>query len=154
MPARRSSALLLYRRNPAGIEVLLGHPGGPFYTRRDDGVWSIPKGEYDAAEDPLTAARREFAEETGHRAPDGPVAELGEVRYSSGKRVIGFAVEGDLDPETVASNLFELVWPPRSGRVQQFPEIDRAAWFTPEQARQKILPAQWPLIERLLTLLR
>lgn len=144
-----SAALLLYRHSAAGIEVLLGHPGGPFYRRRDDGVWSIPKGLCDPTEDPLAAARREFTEEIGQPPPEGKVIELGEVRYSSGKRVVGFATEGDLDVATVVSNVFDLVWPPKSGRTQQFPEIDRADWFTPEAAQRKILPAQWPLIARL-----
>lgn len=147
--ARRSAGILLYRRRPGGIEVLLVHPGGPMWTRRDAGVWSIPKGEYAPEEDPLLAARREFEEELGTAAPQGPVHDLGEIRQRSGKRVRAWALEGDLDAETVTSNTCEVEWPPRSGRRIEIPEIDRAEWFGLEQAGEKIIPAQAALLERL-----
>ena len=146
---QRSAGILLHRRGPAGPEVLLVHPGGPFFARRDDGAWSIPKGLYEDDEEPLAAARREFAEELGSPCPDGPAIELGEIRQRNGKRVIAWAVEGDLDAGAITSNSFELEWPPRSGRRQQFPEVDRAAWFTLDEARVKILAAQAPLLVRL-----
>jgi len=151
---RHSAALLLYRRTPDGeLQVLLGHPGGPFWKNKDAGAWSIPKGEYrvdgEAAEDPLTAARREFTEETGHPVPDGPVLELGEVRQRGGKIVVAFAVEGDLDPATIVSNTFEMPWPPRSGRTASFPEIDRAEWFGLTEAAERINPAQTEFLDRL-----
>ena len=127
----RSAGILLYRRGSAGgLEVLLVHPGGPIWARRDAGVWSIPKGEYGDDEEPLTAARREFAEELGSPAPDdAPPLDLGEVRQKSGKRVRAWALPGDLDAAVVTSNTFEMQWPPRSGRMQAFPEVDRAQWF-------------------------
>jgi len=125
------------------------HPGGPFWARRDAGVWSIPKGEYSDGEDPLDAARREFAEELGSRAPDGDPADLGEIRQKSGKVVHGWALAGDLDPVTIQSNTFTLEWPPRSGRMTEFPEVDRAEWFGLERAREKINPAQAAFLDRL-----
>lgn len=124
---QKSAGVLLYRRSDDRVEVLLVHPGGPFFARKDDGAWSIPKGLLDEGEDPVTAAKREFAEETGHRAPDGDVLDLGEVRLRSGKRVVGFAIEGDLDPSAIASNTFEMVWPPRSGKTAVFPRSIAAA---------------------------
>ncbi|MDQ3456327.1 MAG: NUDIX domain-containing protein, partial [Actinomycetota bacterium] len=131
MPVRRSAGLLVYRVGASGVEVLLGHMGGPLWARRDEGGWTLPKGEYDAAsEEPLAAARREFTEELGLPAPDGAVLSLGEVVQAGGKRVVAFAVEGDLDPDTVVPGTFEMAWPPRSGRVQSFPELDRVEWFT------------------------
>jgi predicted NUDIX family NTP pyrophosphohydrolase len=145
----KSAGLLLYRRREGRIEVLLGHMGGPFWARRDERAWSIPKGEHPEAEDPLAAARREFAEETGARPPDGPTLDLGEIRQSGGKRVTAWAVEGDLDPATVRSNTFLLEWPPRSGRRQEFPEIDRAGWFDLDTARRKIVKGQVALVDRL-----
>ena len=145
----RSAGILLYRHGDDGPEVLLVHPGGPFFARRDDGAWSIPKGLYEDDEEPLAAARREFAEELGSPCPDGPALELGEIRQKNGKRVTAWAVEGDLDAEAITSNTFELEWPPRSGRRQEFPEVDRAAWFTLDAARVKILAAQAPLLDRL-----
>ena len=145
----RSAGILLYRHGDDGPEVLLVHPGGPFFARRDDGAWSIPKGLYEDDEEPLAAARREFAEELGSPCPDGPTLELGEIRQKNGKRVTAWAVEGDLDAEAITSNTFELEWPPRSGRRQEFPEVDRAAWFTLDAARVKILAAQAPLLDRL-----
>jgi predicted NUDIX family NTP pyrophosphohydrolase len=146
---RRSAGILLHRDAGGGIEVLLVHPGGPFWARRDAGVWSIPKGEYSDGEDPLDAARREFAEELGSRAPDGDPADLGEIRQKSGKVVHGWALAGDLDPVTIQSNTFTVEWPPRSGRMTEFPEVDRAEWFGLERAREKINPAQAAFLDRL-----
>jgi predicted NUDIX family NTP pyrophosphohydrolase len=131
------------------MEVLLVHPGGPFWARRDTGVWSIPKGEYSDDEDPLDAARREFAEELGSRAPDGDPADLGEIRQKSGKVVHGWALAGDLDADAIQSNTFTLEWPPRSGRMREFPEVDRAEWFELDRAREKINPAQAAFLDRL-----
>jgi predicted NUDIX family NTP pyrophosphohydrolase len=145
----KSAGLLLYRRRKGRIEVLLGHMGGPFWARKDERAWSIPKGEHPDAEDALAAARREFAEETGTRPPDGPTLDLGEVRQSGGKRVTAWAVEGDLDLASVKSNTFLLEWPPRSGRRQEFPEIDRAGWFDLDTARRKIVKGQVALVDRL-----
>jgi predicted NUDIX family NTP pyrophosphohydrolase len=145
----KSAGLLLYRRRKGRIEVLLGHMGGPFWARKDERAWSIPKGEHPDAEDALAAARREFAEETGTRPPDGPTLDLGEVRQSGGKRVTAWAVEGDLDVASVKSNTFLLEWPPRSGRRQEFPEIDRAGWFDLDTARRKIVKGQVALVDRL-----
>jgi predicted NUDIX family NTP pyrophosphohydrolase len=145
----KSAGLLLYRRREGRIEVLLGHMGGPFWARKDERAWSIPKGEHPEAEDALAAARREFAEETGAPPPDGPTLDLGEVRQSGGKRVTAWAVEGDLDPAAVKSNTFLLEWPPRSGRRQEFPEIDRAGWFDLDTARRKIVKGQMALVDRL-----
>ena len=147
MPVQ-SAGILLFRRTPAGPEVLLVHPGGPFWARRDEGAWSIPKGEHAEGEAPVDAARREFEEETGSLPPE-PLVELGEVRQKSGKRVRAWAVEGDLDAGEVRSSTFELEWPPRSGRMQTFPEIDRAAWFDLDEARRRLLPAQVPFLDRL-----
>ena len=144
-----SAGILLYRRSAAGLEVLLVHPGGPFWAKRDDGAWSVPKGEYEAEEDPLDAARREFREELGSDAPDGEPIPLGEVRQRSGKRVIAWALEGDLDPATVRSNTFTMEWPPRSGGVREFLEVDRAGWFDLETARTKLVAGQDALIDRL-----
>ena len=147
-----SAGLLLYRLIDGEPEVLLVHPGGPFWQGKDLGSWSVPKGEVDAGEDPLVAARREFAEETGFPVV-GEARSLGEVRQLSGKRVHAWAVRGDVDPARLESNDFELEWPPRSGRVQKFPEVDRAEWFNLDEARRRILPAQIPLIDRLSVLL-
>lgn len=147
MPVQ-SAGILLFRRSPAGTEVLLVHPGGPFWARRDEGAWSIPKGEHDDGETPVDAARREFEEETGS-APPEPLVELGEVRQKSGKRVQAWAGEGDLDAGAIRSTTFELEWPPRSGRMQTFPEVDRAAWFDLDEARRRLLPAQVPFVDRL-----
>jgi predicted NUDIX family NTP pyrophosphohydrolase len=145
----QSAGLLVYRRRDAGIEVLLVHPGGPFWQKRDDAAWSIPKGEVGDSENGLDVARREFQEELGMPAPDGDVAELGSVRQAGGKTVRAWAIPGDLDVATITSNTFEIEWPPRSGRMQRFPEVDRAAWFPLEMARRKILPAQQALLDRL-----
>jgi predicted NUDIX family NTP pyrophosphohydrolase len=138
----------MYRRAAAKLEVLLAHPGGPYWRRKDHGAWTIPKGEIGAGEDASDAARREFAEETG-MALAGPLAPLGEVRQRAGKRVVAFAVEGDIDADSIKSNTFELEWPPKSGRKQTFPEIDRAGWFELTAARSKILEGQRPLLDRL-----
>jgi predicted NUDIX family NTP pyrophosphohydrolase len=143
-----SAGILMYRATRQSLEVLLVHPGGPFWRNRDDGAWSIPKGEIDAGEDPEAVAKREFMEELG-RAPAGALQPLGEIRQRSGKHVHAFAVRGDLDVETVASNTFEIEWPPKSGRTQTFPEVDRAGWFTLSAARAKILEGQRPLLDRL-----
>jgi predicted NUDIX family NTP pyrophosphohydrolase len=152
--ARESSAgILLHRRGGSGAEVLLVHPGGPFWARKDLGAWSIPKGELDEGEDPRACALREFAEETGTRLPDGALEDLGSVKLKSGKVVVAFAVEGDLDPATLVSNTLELEWPPRSGRTQVFPEIDRAEWFGLDAAREKLNPAQAAFVDRLESLL-
>jgi predicted NUDIX family NTP pyrophosphohydrolase len=148
MPAS-SAGILLYRRRGGGLEVLLVHPGGPFWARRDAGAWSIPKGEHGADEDPLAAARREFGEELGVAPPDGPVLDLGEVRQKSGKRVRAWAAAGELDAAAIVSNTFELEWPPRSGRMIEAPEVDRAEWFALGAAREKINPAQAELLDRL-----
>jgi predicted NUDIX family NTP pyrophosphohydrolase len=143
---KRSAGILLFRRRPGGIEVLLVHMGGPFWRKKDAGAWSIPKGEYEEGEDPLAAARREFEEETGS-AIEGEFIELPEIRQAGGKLVKAWAVEGDLDPASVRSNTFEMEWPPRSGKVQQFPEVDRAEWFSIGVAREKILRGQAGLLE-------
>lgn len=142
-----SAGILLYRTSPV-LEVLLVHPGGPFWAKKDDGAWSIPKGEFED-EDPLIAARREFAEELGVDAPDGEVIDLGEIAQKAGKVVRAFAIEGDLDPATIVSNTFDLEWPPRSGTTQQFPEIDRADWFGLDEARTQLNPAQVAFVDRL-----
>ncbi len=145
----RSAGILLYRRRGGALQVLLVHPGGPFWARKDAGAWSIPKGEYEQAEDPLAAARREFEEELGTPPPAGSTHDLGEIRQRSGKRVTAFALEGDLDATTISSNTCEVRWPPRSGRTITVPEVDRAEWFGLEEARTKINPAQVALIDRL-----
>ena len=158
MAVRQSAGILLFRRAMAASEpeVLLGHPGGPFFARRDEGYWSIPKGGPDHAdEDLLAVARREFAEEVGHPAPscqpDGsPPIPLGTIVQKGGKVVYAWAIEGDLDPATARSNAFELEWPPRSGRHECFPELDRVAWFAPAEARRRLKPAQIPFIDRLI----
>lgn len=151
---RTSAGLLLYRRHPErGVEVLAGHMGGPFWARRDAGAWSIPKGEHGPDEVPRDVALREFAEELGSPAPATDLVPLGEVRQAGGKRLTVWAAEGDLDTDAAVSNTFALEWPPHSGRVQEFPEIDRAAWLTVEQAREKLVRGQVPLLDRLLDLL-
>jgi predicted NUDIX family NTP pyrophosphohydrolase len=138
----------MYRRREGGLEVLLVHPGGPYWSRRDRGAWSIPKGEYGNDEDPLAAARREFAEETGLEV-DGPFASLGTLRQPGGKIVDAWALEGDCNAEQIRSNTFEMEWPPRSGRRVRFPEIDRGAWFDLDEARSRILPGQRGFLEEL-----
>ena len=138
----------MFRRHGAAVEVLLAHPGGPFWARRDDAAWTLPKGEIDPGEDPLAAARREFQEETGFSS-EPPFLLLGELRQKSGKRITGWAFEGDADPQRLVSNPFEMEWPPRSGHMQSFPEIDRVRWFEPEQARRKLIAGQVPFIDAL-----
>ena len=145
---RTSAGLLLYRRTPGWIEVFLVHPGGPFWAKKDAGAWSIPKGEYVPGEDPLDAARREFAEETGI-VPDGELVELGVVKQAGGKIVTAWAFEGDCDAAAIRSNTFTMEWPPKSGRQQEFPEVDRAEWFDLETAAGKILKGQLPFPGRL-----
>jgi len=147
-----SAGILMYRGTGASLEVLLVHPGGPFWRNKDDGAWSIPKGEIGAGENPEDVARREFLEELGS-APPRPLRPLGEIRQSGGKRVHAFMVAGDLDVAAVTSNTFEMEWPPRSGRRQTFPEVDRAGWFLLPAARVKILASQCPLLARLEELL-
>ena len=143
--------MLLYRIGPdGGVEVLIGHMGGPFWTRKDDGGWSIPKGEAGPGEEPFEVARREFAEELGSPVPASEFVDLGELRVSSGKLLTVWAAEGELDAEATVSNTFSLEWPPRSGRVQQFPEIDRSAWFPVDVAREKLVKGQVPFLDRLL----
>ena len=140
--------MLLYRRNEQGLEVFLVHPGGPFWSKKDLGTWSIPKGEYTDAEDPLAAARREFKEETGFTV-DGSFVALGSVRQTGGKVVSVWALEGDCDPALLTSNLCELKWPPRSGKTISFPEVDRGAWFSLHEAQKRILASQGPMLHRL-----
>lgn len=150
--AGHSAGILLFKRN-AGLEVLLVHPGGPFFARKDAGAWSIPKGEYDDSEDALAAAIREFAEETGQTI-NGDFLPLSAVRQKGGKEVLAWAIEGDMDPETIVSNTFELEWPPRSGKMRQFPEVDRAAWFDLPTAREKINERQRAFLDELEELLQ
>jgi predicted NUDIX family NTP pyrophosphohydrolase len=152
--AKRSAGILLYRVPAGELEVLLVHPGGPFWARKDDGAWSIPKGEYEAGEDPRAGATREFEEELGAPLPADELIDLGTVKQRSGKVVTAFAAEGDLDPAAVNSNTFEMEWPPRSGRTREFPEVDRAGWFDPESAREKLVPAQVEFVDRLVERLR
>ena len=146
---KRSAGILMFRRRGGEVEVLLMHPGGPFWAKKDLGAWSIPKGEYSEDEDALAAAKREFEEETGAR-PQGDFLALGEVVQRGRKIVIAWGLEGDFDPATLTSNRFELEWPPKSGRTQSFPEVDRARWLTLEEARGKILPGQRTFIDRLI----
>ena len=138
----------MFRRRGRELEVLLVHPGGPFWTKRDLGAWSIPKGEFAPDEDPRAAARREFAEETG-MVPEGQFIALDPLRQAGGKVVHPFAIEGDCDPQAIRSNTFVIEWPPRSGRQQEFPEVDRAAWFTIDEARRRILEGQAPMLDQL-----
>ena len=151
MAKRISAGIVLYRRTAGdgAIEVLLAHPGGPLYTNKHAGHWSIPKGEADGDEPLFDVARREFEEETGHPVPEGPAIALGSIVQKGGKTVYAWAVEGSLDPETARSNEFEMEWPPRSRHRQMFPEIDRVAWFPVEEARRVVKPTQIPLLDRL-----
>ena len=149
-----SAGLIVFRERDGVLEVLLGHMGGPFWARRDEGAWSIPKGELDAGEEPLAGALREFAEELGHAPPEGPSIALGEIRQRAGKTVIAFAVEGDFDPAQLRPGTFEMQWPPRSGRMQAFPEVDRVEWFDLATAKAKIVRGQTALLERLADLRR
>lgn len=149
MPKTRSAGIVLYRRSGGKLEVFLVHPGGPFWAKKDSGAWSIPKGEYAEGEDPAVAARREFEEETGCELT-GRLQPLTALKQPSGKVISAFAAEGDLDPATIKSNTFVLEWPPRSGKIQQFPEVDRGAWFDMATARVKILAGQRPFLDELL----
>lgn len=146
--AKRSAGLLLYRHRDHVTEVFLVHPGGPFWAKKELGAWSIPKGEYAEDEDPLSAARREFAEETGFPAP-ATTLDLGDLKQAGGKIVIAWAAEGDCDPEKLVSNNCQIEWPPRSGRSMEIPEVDRAAWFNLDEARRRILKGQLPFLDRL-----
>ncbi|HUP26520.1 MAG TPA: NUDIX domain-containing protein [Candidatus Limnocylindrales bacterium] len=150
---KQSAGIVLYRKKDDAVEVLLGHPGGPFFVKKDDGVWSIPKGEFAEDEDALQAAEREFSEEIGMPVPAGTRQPLGSVKLSNGKIVYAWAVQGDLDQSAIKSNNFSLEWPPKSGQKQEFPEIDRAGWFTLRDATEKLYKYQTPLIKRLATLL-
>ncbi|MFF3213257.1 NUDIX domain-containing protein [Streptomyces sp. NPDC002886] len=154
MTTKRSAGLLLFRRHPgAEVEILLGHMGGPLWERRDAGAWAIPKGEYGPEESARDAARREFEEEVGLPPPDGPYLPLGEVRMTSGKLVTIWAVRADLDPALAVHGTFTMEWPPKSGRMEEFPELDRVEWFTPQVARTKLVVSQIPFVERLLDVL-
>jgi predicted NUDIX family NTP pyrophosphohydrolase len=150
---KQSAGLLLYRPSGDSVEVLLVHPGGPFWAKRDLGAWSIPKGEYEPSDDPLQTALREFEEETGQAPPAEELLDLGSVTQRGGKVIHAWAARGDLDPATVHSNTFTMEWPPRSGKRREFPEVDRAAWFDPPTARQKLVSAQAELVDRLLAAL-
>lgn len=149
MAGKHSAGVLLFRRHAGAVEVLLGHMGGPFWARRDSAAWSVIKGEYLPGEEPETAARREFQEELGLPAPDGEFIELGSVRQSGGKTVLVWAAESDLDPADVVPGTFEMQWPPRSGQIREFPEVDRVAWFDLDTAQEKIVAAQRPFLHRL-----
>jgi len=148
---KRSAGLLLYRRRDEAVEVFLVHPGGPFWAKKDLGAWSIPKGEYGEDEDPVSPAQREFEEENGSAAPADPKP-LGELKPAGGKVVLAWAAEGDCDPEKLLSNQCQIEWPPRSGRMIDIPEVDRAAWFSLEDAREHILKSQQPFLDRLVAL--
>ncbi|MCS7478090.1 NUDIX domain-containing protein [Umezawaea endophytica] len=152
MPGKRSAGILLYRGADDTTEVLLGHMGGPFWARKDEHAWSVPKGEYLDDETPEAAARREFREELGLPVPDGDLVELGEVKQSGGKVITAWALHADLDPADVVPGTFELEWPPKSEQLKEFPEVDRVEWFTVEVARTKIVKAQAALLDRLLAL--
>jgi len=147
--AKESAGLLLFRKISAHVEVLLVHPGGPYWASKDEGAWSIPKGELDANEDPFEAAKREFAEETG-LVPSGKVIPLEPLRQPGGKLIYAWAMNGDFDPAELKSDMFALEWPPKSGRLQEFPEVDRAAWLSIEQARHKIVKGQAPFLLQLI----
>ncbi|MXM64222.1 NUDIX domain-containing protein [Streptomyces sp. HUCO-GS316] len=149
MTARRSAGLLLFRHTDRGLEVLLGHMGGPFFARRGAGAWTVPKGEYEPDETAWDAARREFREELGLPPPDGEAVPLGDVRQTNGKIVTVWAVEADLDPTTVDPGTFRMEWPPKSGQTQEFPELDRVEWFGLDHAREVIVKAQAALLDRL-----
>ena len=149
MTGKRSAGLLLYRHTDDGLEVLLGHMGGPFFARRDAGAWTVPKGEYEPDEPAWEAARREFREELGLEPPDGEAVALGEVRQTNGKTVTAWAIEADLDPAAVTPGTFVMEWPPKSGRTQEFPELDRVAWFGLDRGREVIVKAQSAFLDRL-----
>ena len=146
---RRSAGLLLFRHTDDGLEVLLGHMGGPFFAKKNAGAWTVPKGEYEPDEPAWEAARREFREELGLAPPDGEAVALGEVAQAGGKIVTAWGIEADLDPETIAPGTFTMEWPPRSGRTQEFPELDRVAWFGLDRAGEVIIKAQAAFLDRL-----
>jgi predicted NUDIX family NTP pyrophosphohydrolase len=152
MAAKRSAGILLFRRGGGAVEFLLVHPGGPFWAKKDAGAWSIPKGQIEDDEEPRACAIRELGEELGEAPELDPeqLVELGSIRQRAGKVVEAWAAEADFDPASLASNTFAMEWPPRSGKQQEFPEVDRAEWFSPDAARAKILPAQAELLDRLL----
>ncbi len=147
--AKQSAGILVYRRRNNSVEVLLVHPGGPFWAKKDKGSWSLPKGEFEQYEDPLTAAKREFREEIGQAPPSDKPIELGSTKNKSGKTIYAWGLAGDLDVAHIKSNTFNMEWPPNSGQTQEFPEVDRAGWFTPQQASIKLNPAQVVFVERL-----
>lgn len=149
MSGKRSAGLLLFRHTDHGLEVLLGHMGGPFFARRDAGAWSVPKGEYEPDETAWDAARREFEEELGLAPPDGEAIPLGEVRQTNGKIVTVWAIEADLDPATAVPGTFRMEWPPKSGQIQEFPELDRVEWFGLDRAREIVVKAQAAFLDRL-----
>jgi predicted NUDIX family NTP pyrophosphohydrolase len=151
---RISAGIVLWRRREGDVEVLLAHMGGPFWVKKDLGHWTVPKGEIEPGEEFEAVARREFREETGHPLPEAPLVPLGQIRQKSGKVVHAWGVEGDLDPATAVSNMYEMEWPPKSGRMQSFPEIDRVEWFGMPEARRKLKAAQVPFLDRLETALR
>lgn len=150
--AKTSAGLILYRMQSGQLEVLLVHPGGPFWGKKDEGAWFVPKGELNVGEEPLAGAKREFEEETGLK-PEGEFLALGSVKQKSGKTIVAWAFEGDCDPSSIKSNTFSIEWPPKSGRQQEFPEIDRAGFFTVPQAKAKMHPVEYPLVLRLHELL-
>lgn len=150
--AKTSAGLILYRMQGGKLEVLLVHPGGPFWSKKDEGAWFVPKGELNVGEEPLAGAKREFEEETGLK-PEGEFLALGSVKQKSGKTIVAWAFEGDCDPSSIKSNTFTIEWPPKSGRRQEFPEIDRAGFFTVPQAKAKMHPVEYPLVLRLHELL-
>ena len=150
---KQSAGLLLFKKDDTGLQVLLVHPGGPFWRNKDKGSWTIPKGEFTGEEDPLAAAKREFEEETGGPPPQGDYIPLKAIKQKNGKTVHVWAVAGDFDSANLISNTFLLEWPPKSGRKKEFPEVDRAAWFDPETAKQKMLSGQPNLIDQLLAIL-
>ena len=146
---KQSAGVLLYRFKDRELQVLIAHPGGPFFAKKDNGNWSIPKGLYEDDEDPFEAAKREYEEEIGAPVPSGPYLELGEIKRKDGKTICAWAAEGDVDESKVKSNTFEMEWPPRSGKKQEFPEIDKALWFNLDSASQKLQPAQVEFLKRL-----
>ena len=150
--AQKSAGILLYRKTGSGIQLFLVHPGGPFWARKDDGAWSIPKGLYAEGEDALAAAKREFQEETG-AAAEGEFVQLGNFRQPSGKVIVAWGLEGDFDISSMSSNMFSMQWPPKSGKQQEFPEVDRASWFSPAEAIRKVLKGQRPILKKLLSCL-
>ncbi len=150
---KRSAGVLLYKQTTQGMQVFIGHPGGPYWAKKDNGAWSIPKGEFEEGEDAFEAAKREFKEEVGGDVPAGEPIELGDFKVTSGKIVTAWALEADFDPEKVSSNLFEIEWPPKSGQKQEFPEIDKAGWFTLSKATIKLVKGQVQIIEKLAELL-